>query len=77
MPMENLGREDAALWGACILAAKGIGLIDDIAAFSEKHILPGDRYEPDPEKHEIYVRLTEQYVRYEKALSPLCGGRLR
>ncbi len=76
-PLEILGRDDSALWGACVLAARGIGLTDDIAAFSEKHILPGSCLKPDPEKHEVYLRLKEQYIRYEKELSVLCADRLR
>ena len=77
MPLETLGQDDVALWGACILAAKGIGLTEDAAALAEQHLIPGNRFDPDPEKHAAYNRLQEQYIRYEKALSVLCRERLR
>ena len=76
-PLETLGRDDAALWGACVLAAKGIGLTDDVPGFVESRLVPGRRFEPYPRNHEIYCALGEQYLRYEKALSPLCRDRLR
>lgn len=76
-PLETLGRDDAALWGACVLAAKGIGLTDDVAGFVEARLAPGRRFVPNPENHETYRALKAQYVRYEKALSPLCRDRLR
>ena len=76
-PLETSGRDEAALWGACILAAKGTGLTDELRTHSEKHIHPGNRYEPDPERHETYKRLKEQYNRYEERLSSLCRERLQ
>lgn len=75
-PLETTGRDEAALWGACILAAKGIGLADDLTAAAENQRRTGTRFEPDPEKHRIYTRLKEQYTRYEKSLSGLCHERL-
>jgi xylulokinase len=75
-PLETTGRDEAALWGACILAAKGIGLADDLTAAAENQSRTGTRFEPDPEKHRIYTRLKEQYTRYEKSLSGLCHDRL-
>lgn len=77
LPLETLRREDAALWGACVLAARGIGLADSAAGFAERALEPGDRIEPDPGRHEAYTRLKEQYVRYERELSVLCRDRLR
>ena len=77
VPLETLGQDNAALWGACVLAAKGVGLVDDITAFTEKRLIPGRRLVPDSEKHEKYNKLKEQYNRYEQALSPLCRDRLR
>ncbi len=77
VPLETLGQDNAALWGACVLAAQGVGLVNDVSAFTEHRIVPGIRLDPDPEKHEKYIRLKEQYNRYEQALSPFCRDRLR
>ncbi len=77
IPLETLQRDDMALWGACILAAKGIGLTGDAAALSEQSLEPGVRIDPDPERHPAYLRLKEQYIRYERELSALCRDRLR
>ena len=74
--LETTGHDEAALWGACILAAKGIGLTDELSESAEKHVRPGKRYEPDPERHERYRRLKEQYNRFEERLSSLCSERL-
>ena len=76
IPLETSGRDNAALWGACVLAAKGIGLTGDAAAFAEQYTGPGSRIEPDPERHEAYIRLKEQYARYEREFSALCRDRL-
>jgi len=76
-PLETIGREEAALWGACILAAKGIGMTDELTALAEKHIRTGDRYDPAPDRHEKYTELKEQYRRYERILSPLCRDRIQ
>jgi len=74
--LETIGHDEAALWGACILAAKGIGLTDELSESAEKHICLGNRYEPDPERHERYRGLKEQYNRFEERLSSLCRERL-
>jgi xylulokinase len=76
IPLETLGRDEAALWGACVLAAKGIGLAGEAAAFAEQYTRQGNRTEPEPKRHEAYIRLKEQYIRYERELSVLCRNRL-
>jgi len=76
IPLETFGQDDTALWGACVLAAKGIGLTEEPAEFAEKHLIPGKRYEPDPERHKTYHRLKEQYLRYEESLAGLCRERI-
>lgn len=72
MPVETLDRTDPALWGGCLLGAKGIGLIEDITACAEAHIRVRKRFEPDPEKYAYYSSLQERYNRYIGILSPLC-----
>ena len=74
--METVERDDVALWGACILGAKGVGLVDDVSAFSESHVTARQRFIPDKQKGETYSALKEQYQRYTQALSPLCRDRI-
>ncbi len=72
MPVETLDRTDPALWGACLLGAKGIGLIDDLEAYSKARIHVQKRFEPDPSKRAVYDTLQERYNRYIGILTPLC-----
>ena len=75
-PLETINLDDAALWGACILAASGVGLVDDVAAFADRHIAPRRRFIPDERRTAVYKELKAQYNRYTAALSPLCRDRL-
>lgn len=70
-PVQTIEREDNALWGACILAAKGIGMIGDMAAFAEEHVRVKRVYEPDEKNHEIYRKLTEKYQHCLQTVAPL------
>lgn len=72
----TIDREDAALWGTCILAAKGIGLIDDMLEFAREHRSIKAVYKPNKSNFEKYQHLKEQYNRYEKELSPFCRDRI-
>ena len=74
--METIDRDDAALWGAAILGAKGVGLVDDIAAFSRSHAAGASRIEPDGSAAEAYSRIKDQYIRYSRVLSQLCRDRV-
>ena len=65
---ERLDREDVAMWGAALLAAKGVGAIDDLYAAAKAHVGIKAVFTPDPEKHEAY----KPYVNfYEKQLDRL------
>ncbi len=70
--VETLERKDPALWGGCLLGAKGIGLIDNLEEYAAKHIRIRHRYEPDPAKRKIYDTLQERYNRYTGILTPMC-----
>ena len=72
IPVETLEDKDPALWGSCLLGAKGIGLIDDLQKYAEEHIRVSGRYMPDPEKKNFYNTLQERYNRYIGILTPLC-----
>ena len=72
MPVETLDRTDPALWGGCLLGAKGIGLIDDLQESARSHIRVRKRFEPDASKRAVYDALQERYNRYIGVLTPLC-----
>ena len=70
--VETLECREPALWGGCLLAAKGKGLIDDLKAEAEKHINIRRRYQPDKEKRAVYDAMQERYNRYAEIMTPLC-----
>ena len=61
---QQINREDAAMWGAALLAAKAVGDVDDLKTYSKKFIEVKKEYVPDPEKHEKY----QPYVQFYKKL---------
>jgi xylulokinase len=69
---EKVDRDDAALWGASILAAKGIGLLQDISCHAADCIHVTERVTPNESVKERYDVLRAQYNRYEKELTPYC-----
>ncbi len=70
-PVETVDRDDCSLWGACILAAKGINLIKDMESFAKEHIHIRKVFEPNTEHYQQYKILKEQYNRYLQTLSSL------
>ena len=60
---ERLNRDDVALWGSSILAASGVGLIDDIKKVASEHVQVKTVYTPNPEMTEIYKPLMERSIR--------------
>lgn len=58
---ERLEREDVALWGAALLAAKSVGDIPDIAEAAKGHVGIKARFLPDGEKHAQYQKHIDLY----------------
>lgn len=56
-----LSREDVALWGAALLAAKGVGAIDDIAAKAREKVSVKKTFTPDEHRHETYEKYVSLY----------------
>ena len=67
-PFARLDREDAALWGAAMLAAAGTGDIADIRETARAHVRSERIYAPNGENHALY--------RPYKALYARCTGEL-
>lgn len=70
-PVETVDRDDCSLWGACVLAAKGTGLISDMAAFAQAHVHTQRLFTPNPEHHEKYLLLKEKYDRTLQIMKPI------
>lgn len=70
---EIIDRDDPALWGCCVLAAKGIGLIDNMEKFASDHVSVRRVFEPNTDLSEKYNELKKQYQHYVETLSPLCA----
>lgn len=67
-------REDAALWGAALLAGKGIGAVDDIrGAVSGAGRVPAS-VQPDPENTAVYAETAGRYEKLLSVISAYCSG---
>ena len=69
--METIPVKDPALWGACLLGAKGIGLVDDLPSYAEKFVQNGKAYEPDPEKTNLYRKYADIYYEFNEQLTEM------
>ena len=58
---EILDRTDTALWGACLLAGKGIGYFKDIGERAGKTVSIRTVVEPQQDNHENYKKFIEFY----------------
>ncbi len=74
---ETIDKDDLSLWGACILAAKGVGMVGDMAEFAASHVHMKRVFTPNPENVTIYRALKQQYQQYVRAMSPYCANLIR
>jgi xylulokinase len=69
VPYQRLRRNEFGTWGAAMIAGKAVGLIDDLAEYSEKTaVAKGKPILPDPEVHRIYQPLVKRYIEMESLL---------
>jgi xylulokinase len=69
VPYQRLRRNEFGTWGAAMIAGKAVGLIDDLAEYSEKTaVAKGKTILPDPEVHRIYQPLVKRYIEMESLL---------
>ncbi len=66
---ERLDREDAALWGAALLAAKAAGDVDDLSGKAKSAVRVRSVFAPDEENHRIYEPLTALYGRISTGMN--------
>jgi xylulokinase len=71
---ESLGDAPVTALGVAMLAAQGVGLVDDAAAAAAQAIQPERTYEPDPRRHEQYVELLSEYLTAVSLVRQLPSG---
>ncbi|HWM08682.1 MAG TPA: FGGY-family carbohydrate kinase, partial [Solirubrobacteraceae bacterium] len=57
VPYGTLPRGELGCWGAALVAAAAVELVDDLADAAEAATPPADRVQPDPAAREVYERL--------------------
>ena len=68
LDVEIMEQKDAALYGACLLAAEGVGLKTETGeSYPVRAVI-----HPDSETSAVYQNLCERYRRYIDLLTPLC-----
>ena len=61
---EALDREDAAMWGAAILAGNAIGVFPDLKETALNHVKVKREFQPDLTKREAYLPYLQLYKDY-------------
>ncbi len=66
-----LSRSDVALWGACIIAGKAIGIFDDMKETAKKHVSVTKVYNPNSEMNDFYRKKMQEYKELLKYSEPI------
>lgn len=69
---QRLDREDAALWGAVILAGNAVGVFPDMKKTAREHVSVKETVIPDPEHREIYQKRKQIYKEYAAQMHKFC-----
>jgi xylulokinase len=69
VPYGTLPRGELGCWGAALVAAAAVELVDDLAGAAEAATPPADRIEPDAAAHEVYERLRPERERLAAAVA--------
>lgn len=67
VPYRRVGRPECATWGSAMIAARAVGLIEDIAA---PQFAPAcqDTALPDPDSRAVYAAALRRYLRWQERL---------
>lgn len=65
---EIMNRNDAAMWGACLLAGNAVGIFPDLKEAAERFVHPVREYRPDDQMKEVYAKYLNLYRDYLKEL---------
>jgi xylulokinase len=70
VPYQRLAGKEFGTWGAALIAARGAGLIDDLASHAEKcAIREGEALIPSNERRQAYAPVIERYIELETTLN--------
>lgn len=69
----TLENEESTSLGAAILAAKGVGMINDVPSAAEKAVRTRDAFLPDERERNIYDETYAKYLRLDRAIRGFVG----
>jgi xylulokinase len=70
VPYQRLERSEFGAWGCALIAAKAVGLVDDLAEAAARTAQPaGVPFTPRPEVHALYQPLAASYIHLQETLS--------
>jgi xylulokinase len=69
VPYQRLQRKELGTWGSAMIAGKAVGVYDDLGAVAAAHARPDNQpFRPRPENQAVYQRLSEKYIKLQRAL---------
>lgn len=71
MPLEIVHVKESGTFGAAMAAAVSAGAFPSIEAASNAMVSLGDIVEPDPARHEVYMRKYRRYAKLVKQMAPV------
>ena len=75
VPYQKLAGREFGTWGAALIAARGAGLIEDLAAHAEEcAIRDGEPLIPSKERQQVYAPIIERYIELEGTLNRYFTG---
>jgi xylulokinase len=75
VPYQRLQRKELGTWGSAMIAGKAVGAYDDLGAVAAAHARPDNQpSHPRPENQAVYKRLSEKYIKLQRALEDVFVG---
>ena len=74
IPITALSTSDAGTVGASMLTGLAIGAFRDLADAAAQMVQETVTYQPNKERHRMYMKNYERYVNLYRAVRPLVGG---
>ena len=74
IPITALSTSDAGTVGASMLTGLAIGAFRDLADAAAQMVQETVTYQPNKERHRMYIKNYERYVNLYRAVRPLVGG---
>ena len=68
LPVVTLQNAENAVMGACLLAAVGVGMFDNLETACQTFVKTNTQFDPDESNHEIYNNVYKKYVSLYESL---------